>query len=74
MDKENFASIDWVLKKLAFDEMPRKLAFESVADLVSSKEIDLYFNKPIRGTDKSAELEMQYEENCLMYFVNIRHT
>jgi len=61
MDKENFVSIDSVLKKLGFDEMPKKLAFESVADLVSLKEIDLYFDISIQGTDKSVELEMQFE-------------
>lgn len=61
MDKKNFVSIDWVLKKLGFDERPKKLAFESIVDLVSSKEIDLYFDKLILGTDKSVELEMQYE-------------
>ena len=61
MDKENFVSMDSALKKLGFDEMPKKLAFESVADLVSSREIDLYFDTSIQGTDKSVELEMQYE-------------
>ena len=61
MDKENFVSIDWVLKKLGFDDMPKKLALESVANLVSSKEIDLYFDKSTQGTDKSVDLEMQYE-------------
>ena len=61
MNEKNFVSIDWTLKKLGIDEMPKKLAFKSVADLVSSKEIDLYFDKSIQGTDKSVELEMQYE-------------
>ncbi|MFT6907460.1 MAG: hypothetical protein ACJAS1_004141 [Oleiphilaceae bacterium] len=63
MDRESYVSIDWTLEKLGFDEMPKKMAFESVADLVSSNEIDLYFDKSIQGTDQSAKLEMQYEEN-----------
>jgi hypothetical protein len=61
MDKETFVSTDWALKKLGFDEMPMKLAFESVVNLVLLNEIDLYFEKSIRGTDATVELEMQYQ-------------
>lgn len=61
MNEENFVSTDWVLKKLGFGDMPMKMAYESIADLVTSKEINLYFDSPVRGTDKSVEIEMQYE-------------
>lgn len=61
MNKDNFVSTDWVLKKLGFDEMPIKLAFESIVDLVSNNEINLYFEKFTIGTDAKYEIEMQYQ-------------
>jgi len=60
MDKNRFASTNWVLEKLGFNKMPLKLALESVVDLVLENEIDLYFEKSTRGTDATVEIEEQY--------------
>ena len=52
------ASIAWVVSKLRLSDLPKKHAYEFIADNVTNGCFEMYFDEPVIGTDATDDVGM----------------
>lgn len=62
-DNELLVSVDYVIKKLGFQDTAYKIALQKICEFISNEGIDLYFNEPTHGTDCKQDIEMLFDND-----------
>lgn len=63
MNESDLVSVDWVVTKLGLFDLPKKRAYEIIADYVTNGSFEMYFDESIVGTDATVDVEMVFDEN-----------
>lgn len=63
MNESDLVSVDWVVIKLGLFDLPKKRAYEIIADYVTNGSFEMYFDESIVGTDATVDVEMVFDEN-----------